>query len=68
MQTKPNANLRQVEVAMCINELQNASHQKDVPLHYLELTFQLDTETVVYIFKKSVTFHFHGHAFFHVLF
>ena len=53
---------------MCINKLQNASHQKDVPLHYLELTFQLDTETVVYIFKKSVTFHFHGHAFFHVLF
>lgn len=57
MQIQPNANLGHVKVAMCINESQNTSHQMDVTLNYLGITFSSDTEAVVYIFKKSVSSH-----------
>lgn len=57
MLPQPNANLGHMEEAMCINESQNGSHPIDVILNYLGLAFQLDTETVIYVVKKSISSH-----------
>ena len=54
MPTEPSADVSNMEVVMSITESQSAFHQIDLTLKSLDSNFQLDTETIIYVFKKSV--------------
>ena len=57
MPTKASADVSNTESVMHTNEPQNAIHQIDLTLKLLNINFQLDIETIIDVFKKSVPFY-----------
>ena len=54
MPTEPRADVSNMEVVTSITESQSAFHQRDLTVKSLDSNFQLDIETMIYVFKKSI--------------
>ena len=54
MPTEPRADVSNMEVVTSITESQSAFHQIDLTVKSLDSNFQLDIETMIYVFKKSI--------------